>query len=98
MSGQKKEGIEDVKEAMAAVNELGILLFSRFKDGVQFGDFSALWEKLVADEHFKKTLSLAYENYQKIPEELEDLDPEELMELTAVQLSYLPKIIGAIKS
>lgn len=98
MPASKKEGIDDVKEAMTAVNELGILLFSRFKDGVQFGDFAALWEKLIADEDFKAMLSKAYENYQKIPDELEDLDTRELMELTGLQLGFMPRIIEAIKA
>lgn len=86
-------GIKETKEALIGVNEVSLCLAEKFKDGVQFTDFTEFYAKITTDEEFKNKLKAAYDNYQAIPEEIKDVDAGEACELLAVQLDYTPKII-----
>lgn len=90
-------GIKETTEALVAFNEITIFLITRFKDGVDLADFGAIWDKITKDEEFKEMLSKAYEGYEQIPLELEDIDFKEGVSLSNMQLEYLPKILEAIK-
>jgi len=92
-----KAGVEEVKSVTIAANELMILLLSRFKDGAQLGDFLFIFDKVVMDPEFKKIMADAYTNYEKIPDELQDIDMAEMLALASIQMSYLPRILGALK-
>jgi hypothetical protein len=85
------EGIKETKEVIVAANEIALLLVDRLKDGAQVGDVVAVVEKITQDQEFKDKLSAAFENIQKVPAELADLDFIEGGELAVLQLSYLPK-------
>lgn len=89
--------IEETKQALIAVNALSIYLIKQFKDGVQVQDFLSLYAKLTADEEFKRKMSDAYVGIGEVPAELKDIDVAEIIELTSLQLSFLPSIINSIK-
>lgn len=88
-------GIKETKEALIGVNEVAVLIASKFKDGVQFGDFAAFWEAFKNDAEFKAKMEAAYNGYQAIPEEVKDLDVGEGLELAMVQIQYIPKLLAA---
>lgn len=90
-------GIKETKEALIGVNEVAVLIASKFKDGVQFGDFAAFWEAFKNDAEFKAKMESAYMGYQAIPEEVKDLDIGEGIELAMVQIQYVPKLVAAFK-
>lgn len=90
-------GIKETKEALIGVNEVAVLIASKFKDGVQFGDFAAFWEAFKNDAEFKAKMEAAYMGYQAIPEEVKDLDIGEGIELAMVQIQYVPKLVAAFK-
>lgn len=88
-------GIMEVKEALVGVNEVAVLIASKFKDGVQFSDFAAFWDAFKNDADFKAKMEAAYNGYQNIPEEVKDLDLAEGLELAMVQIQYVPKLVKA---
>lgn len=90
-------GVKEVKEALIGVNEIAILVASKFKDGVQFGDFAAFWDAFKNEQEFKDKVEAAYNNFQNIPEEVKDMDISEGIELAMVQISYVPKLVAAFK-
>ena len=87
------QGIQETKEALVGINELGLAMARVFVDGVQFADFMDLWKKLSEDEAFKAKLMAAYEGWSKVSGELADLDVHESLEVVGVQLSYIPKFL-----
>lgn len=92
-----KEGIKETKEALVGINEVSLFLAEKLKDGVQFTDATDFYAKLTKDEAFKKVVGDAYENYEKIPAEVKDIDAGEGLELAVVQVEYVPKFIAALK-
>lgn len=90
-------GIKETKEALIGLNEAGVLMCERFRDGVQGEDFEAFWERMNNDEEFKGKMKAAYENAKAIPAEIKDIDWMEGGELAMVQVSYVPKYIAAFK-
>ena len=90
-------GIKETSEALIAFNEVTIFLITRFKDGIDFSDFAAIWEKITEDKEFQTILEKAYDNIGKIPEEVSDIDFKEGVDLGSLQLKYLPKILEALK-
>lgn len=92
-----KLGVKESKEMLVGLNELSLLLVSKFKDGVQFSDFTEMYAHLQSDAEFEAKLKAAYDNYQVIPEEIEDVDAGEGLELASVQLEYVPKLVDGLK-
>lgn len=91
------ENVKEVKEALVGINEVAILLIKNLKDGAQISDAAAIIAQLMADEALKAKLSAAVAGCSAIPAELGDLDLAEGLELGMVQLSYIPKILEALK-
>lgn len=88
-------GVMEVKEALVGVNEVAVLIASKFKDGVQFSDFTAFWDAFRNDADFKAKMEAAYNGYQNIPDEIKDMDLAEGLELAMVQIQYVPKLVKA---
>lgn len=95
-SKDSKEGIKETKEALIGVNEVALFMAEKLKDGVQVSDATDFYSKLTSDEAFKSKVKAAYDNYQAIPKEIQDVDAGEGMELAACQLDYAPKILAAL--
>lgn len=91
-------GIEESKDVLIAVNELCILLLTKFKDGVQLSDFTSIFAAITLDSEFKSKIQEAYVGAKAIPAEVLDIDVAETIELSSLQLSYIPKILAAIRS
>lgn len=91
-------GVQETKDVLVAVNEVGLVLVKQLKDGVQLGDFQAFFEKLVSDPDFKAKLAAAYDGALQVPAELTDLDLSEGLALAVTQVSYVPKYVEALKS
>ena len=89
--------VKETKEALIALNEIGLFLATQFKDGFQSSDFAAMYEKIIKDHEFKAKLLLAYENYSAIPGEMDDIDLGEGLELVKVQTEYIPMFIETFK-
>lgn len=93
----KPAGIQETKDALVAVNEVGLTMVKLFADGTQFADFIAIWKKLGEDQAFKDQLVAAYEGWNSISGEIADLDVNEALELVSVQLAYIPKFVEVLK-
>ena len=96
MENQSKN-IKETKEMLEAANSLIVYLLAQFRDGVQFEDFLSLYQHLTVDPVFKQKMLSAYLGVNQIPAELKDLDVGEIVELTSLQLGYIPKILDALK-
>lgn len=93
----EKLGVKETKEFLVAVNEIVIFLIERFADGVSLEDFAAVYNKITKDEGFISKMAAAYDNYVAIPNEMDDLDLYETLDLTKMQLDYIPQIVGAFR-
>ena len=91
-------GIKETTELMVAVNEVALFLVKTFKDGVDVGDFIAIWEKVTKDEEFKKVLEDAYKGYNLIPAEVKDLNLLEVADLVKLEMEYVAKIMDELKN
>ena len=89
-------GIKETKEVLVGLNEVGLVLASRFKDGVGVDDFVAFYDKLRNDVEFKSKLEAAYTEAGKVPSEIGDISVGEGIELALVQVSYVPKYVEAL--
>lgn len=92
-----KTGILETRDVLEAVNELAIIIIKHAKDGVQVSDISAIVLNIMNSDDTKKALVKAVENVTTVPAELSDIDFAEGLELGKVQLTYLPKILAALK-
>lgn len=93
-----KEGIQETKEVLLALNELSLMLVKHLKDGFQLGkDSAAIVGELMMNTELKASLSKAAENVSKVPAELKDLDVSEGVELAISQAVFVPKLIEALK-
>ena len=92
-----KLGIKETKEALIGANKLSVLMMRRLKDGVGIDDAFAIYDKLKTDTEFRQALVDAYQGIEKVPAEVKDLDLNEAVELIGVQVSYVPKMIEALK-
>jgi len=97
MSKTVKVGIKETKEFMIGLNALLIFLIERFCDGVQISDFAAIYNKITKDEEFISKMALAYEGYINIPNELDNLDLYDALDITKLQLDFIPLIVGAFR-
>lgn len=92
-----KHGIKETKEMMIGANEVSLFMCEKLKDGVQFSDGVDFYNKITQDEIFKQKMVDAYDNFQKIPTEIEDADGGEGIELAVVQINYIPRYIECFK-
>lgn len=91
-------GIQETKEVLVAVNEVGVLAVTVLKDGVQLkDDFETVYAKLVTDEGFKAKVLAAYTDIGKVPAEMSDLDFVETFDLVRTQISFVPRYVAALK-
>ena len=95
MAGE--HGIKETKEALEGVMELALFLAERLKDGVGLDDAAAVFDKLKNDDLFTARMKAAYEGIGMIDDEMGDLDAEEIVELAACLLPYIPKLVKAFK-
>lgn len=93
--GSSEFGMKETAEAMIGVNELGLLMINRFRDGVQLGDFNAFWDKFRNDEEFKAKLHAAWEGYNLIPDEMRAAQIRGTVSLMHIQLDYVPAFFEA---
>lgn len=90
-------GIQETRELLMAVDEVALVLVDRFKDGVSLSDFAAFWDKYSQDEAFKAVLQAAWDKHQAIPEEIADLQIQEIVDLALLEVSYVPRFLDALK-
>lgn len=90
-------GIKETNEALIGVNECGLHIATKLRDGFQpLPDFAAFWADLQNDADFKAKVQAAWDNHQAIPEEVADIDLGEGVQLVVTQASYVPKLIAAL--
>lgn len=90
-------GIIETKEALEGVLEVAIAVAVVVKDGLQFGDIGDLYDALWKDPIVKAKLELAFKGMGAIDEEIKDIDLVEGGELAVTFISYMPRLLEAIK-
>lgn len=90
-------GVKETKEALVGVNELSMVLIKHLKDGAQITDIMAVVEEFKNNPDLLAKLEAARENIALVPVEAKDISLIEAGELLMVQISYVPKIIAALK-
>jgi hypothetical protein len=90
-------GVKETKEVIVGVNELAVVLIKHLKDGAQITDVMAIVDDFKNNPELLAAILAAKENIGAVPAEMKDCSFVEAAELAMLQVSYLPKIIGAIK-
>lgn len=83
--------VKELKEAIAALAELGGFIASRSKDGLGFDDLMALVSKFVMEPEFKGKLEAGVKGLDAVPEELKDLSLEEALEILSLVVEAAKK-------
>lgn len=97
MGNEPEVGTQNLKECVVAANEISVFLISRLRDGVDLSDAAALVQKLISDAEFKAVIEAAVKDIGQVKGEVKDLSLAEGLALAEVQLSYVPKIVAALK-
>ena len=84
-------GIEETKEALVALIELGLEIAALAKDGLDFTDAVALGSKIVSDEAFRDKLVKGVKGSDKVLAELKDIQAAEAVELLGAVYASLQK-------
>ena len=92
-----KDDIKDLGEGVVGVLELSVFMAEHFKDGAQFADLIAFWEKWKDDDEFNLKMKQAFEGYKNISSEVRDIDAEEVVQIISLSAPYLLKIVNAFK-
>lgn len=82
-------GINETKEALVALLELGKFVALRAKDGLDLSDAAALVEKVFVDAEFKLALEAAVKGLDQVPAEIGDIDLQEAFDLVGVLVAKL---------
>ena len=94
---EEKMTIKETKEFVEAMFAISLVLTKHFADGVQGGDFAAIWAEMQSNSELREKLALAYEDYRKIPAEIKDIDIYEGMELATCSVTFIPKLIKVLR-
>ena len=90
-------GIKETKEVLVGVNELSVLICALAKDGLQVTDALSLFNAIQSNVELQNKLVAAFQGAGAVPEEVKDIDLNEGVELLLLQVSYVPKILEALK-
>lgn len=88
---------KESKELLVGVNELALVLIGALKDGVQVGDFAALFMKYQSDAILKQKLDAAISGLSGLKAEFASFGLMDGLDLAQTQISYIPKILEAFK-
>jgi hypothetical protein len=89
--------VKETKELLVGVNELSLIMIKHLKDGAQISDVMAIVDEMKNNPELLAKLEAAKNDIAAIPEEIKDCSLVEAGELAMVQISYVPKIIAALK-
>lgn len=90
-------GIKESKEALSGAFALAICVIEVAKDGLQFSDALALFNKIQSDPALKQELDDALSGLKHVPGEMSDLDGAEGIELGIHVMSEVPALLAALK-
>jgi hypothetical protein len=86
----EQRGIQQTLDVLNAVNEIGITLVTRFKDGVGIDDIVPIFSAIVGP------LKKAVEGITEVPAEVADISLQEGATLFEQQIAYIPRLIAAL--
>jgi len=90
-------GIKETTEGLIAANEFTLMMMDVLSDGAQVGDFMALYVKYNSDPGIKAKIDAGIKDLNKAKQEIPDIDLTEAAALIGVQVSYVPRIVAALK-
>lgn len=89
--------MKETKEALVGLLSITELLAVQFKDGVQASDVADIILKITANEELKKKLLDAYNDADKVPSEMKDMELAEAIELITFAAPKILDLVKAIK-
>jgi len=87
--------IKNTKEILVAANEIGLVVAQALKDGAQMSDVMIVVGKIMGDLQGK--VGAAISGASEVPAEIKDISVNEVVELVALQLEYVPKFVNVLK-
>jgi len=87
--------IKNTKEILVAANEIGLVVAQALKDGAQMSDVMVVVGKIMGDLQGK--VGAAISGASEVPAEIKDISVNEVVELVALQLEYVPKFVNVLK-
>jgi len=81
-------GTKELEEAIVGVLETGVVAFTEFKDGFDFGDIA----RIVGNDEWQEAMSAALKGMSAIPAEARDLSAEEITD------NIVPLVVNWVKN
>lgn len=95
----EKLGIKETREAVAALEEITVLLIERLKDGLQLGpDVSAALQKWTQDAQFKDRIMAGLSGIRDVGPEIKDLSVSEGFQLMPDLARFGNRVFEALKT
>lgn len=89
-------GIKETCDVVRAANEIGLFVIKHVKN-FEMQSIPEIVQEILVNEQFRETLVEAVRGVSAVPSEVKDVDLFESLELFKLQMSYIPKLIGALK-
>ena len=87
----------DLESVLVGVNELSLELIKVLKDGVQITDAIQLFEDFKSSADLQAKLLAAASAIKSVGADVKDLDMEGGLALASIEISYVPKLLAALK-
>lgn len=96
MASENKHGIQETKEVIKLAFVLASVIGGELKDGFQFADLLAVFNKMQGDDARKAVVDAALKDIKVVPEEVKDLSVMEGIELAVFAGGEVPALLEAL--
>lgn len=91
-----KHGVNETKELIKLAFVIAGVIGGELKDGFQFADLLAVFNKMQGDDARKAVLDAALKDVKLVPEEVKDLQGMEILELGLFAGGEVPALVDAL--
>lgn len=89
--------MKELNEAVVGLAELGLVVVSEVKDGLQIGDVVAIVSKVKASDKVSIALVEAVKGIQAIPAEVKAAKLTDWLSMGMTVVKYVPAYLAALK-
>lgn len=89
--------MKETKELLKGLLLVAAMMAQEFKDGAQIQDIEHIFAKIRSNEALKQAMLDAYNDMDKVPEELKDVGAMEAISLLAASAPEFVQLIEAIR-
>lgn len=92
-----KMGVKEINDLLLAMNATTLFMVLRLKDGIGFDDAAAFIAHVTTNDEFKALMKEAYDKYELVKPQIEDMDIGEGLSLLNTELAFIPQLLDSLK-